>query len=73
MSAKLRENWDNTGILFKNQDKKDKESKLPDYKGELQVGGKWYWLNAWIKQGKKEKFMSLTVVLKDIQKSQFDP
>jgi hypothetical protein len=59
--------YDNTdrGALFKN-DRKEKESH-PDYKGSINVGGVEFWLSAWIKEGAKGKFMSLSVQAKDAQ------
>lgn len=53
----------NSGVLFKNTDKAT--DKHPDYGGTINVEGKEYWLNAWIKEGKKGKFMSLAVKPKD--------
>lgn len=57
--------YDNTdrGVLFKN-DRKDSD-KHPDYKGSINVGGTEYWLSAWIKEGQKGKFMSLSVQPKE--------
>ena len=57
--------YDNTdsGALFKN-DRKEKESH-PDYRGQLNVGGVEYWISAWLKTGKKGKFMSLAIQPKD--------
>jgi hypothetical protein len=57
------EKRDNSGVLFKN-DKKESE-KHPDYKGNLTVDGKDYWLSAWIKEGKGGKFMGLALSPKD--------
>ena len=59
------EKRDNSGVLFKN-DNKDNEKK-PDYKGSIMVDGNEYWLSAWIKEGKSGKFMGLAVSPKDAQ------
>ena len=63
--------YPNSGILFKN-DKKE-SSNHPDYKGEIDVDGKKYWLSAWIKQGAKGKFMSLSVKPKDASAKRTPP
>lgn len=59
--------YDNTnrGVLFKN-DRKEKDSH-PDYKGNINVGGEEFWLSAWIKEGNKGKFMSLSISPKEEQ------
>lgn len=49
----------NSGALFKN-DRKESETHA-DYQGSINVNGVDYWINAWIKEGKKGKFMSLSV------------
>ena len=55
----MEEKRDNSGVLFKN-DKKE-EPKHPDYKGNITVGGKDYWISAWTKDGKSGKFLSLAM------------
>lgn len=54
------EQRDNSGNLFKNEDKGD-NAKRPDYRGEAVVDGTLYKIAAWIKEGKTgKKFMSLS-------------
>lgn len=54
--------FDNTnrGVLFKN-DKTGGNPKWPDYRGNINVNGEEFWLDAWVKDGKNGKFMSLSV------------
>lgn len=53
--------YDNTnrGALFKNDGKS--EDRDPDYRGNINIDGKEFWLDAWINTAKKDgrKFMSL--------------
>jgi hypothetical protein len=68
-----QQQYDNTnrGVLFKN-DRKDSENH-PDYKGQVNVGGQEFWLSAWIKEGQKGKFMSLSVTPKEEQRQAAPP
>ena len=45
------------GALFKNNDKKSPPH--PDYKGSLEINGVEYWLSAWIRESKGQKYMSI--------------
>lgn len=48
---------DMSGALFKNlQREKDTH---PHYRGDITINGQKYWLSAWIKEGRKGKYMSL--------------
>ena len=63
--------FDNTnkGSLFKN-DKKETEQ-MPDYKGQININGQEFWLNAWINTSKQgTKYMSLSVSPKDRQSNE---
>jgi hypothetical protein len=57
------EKRDLSGTLFKN-DRKEKETHA-DYRGEIRIDGRDYWLSCWIKDGQKGKFFSLSAKLKD--------
>lgn len=62
--------YDNTnrGALFKNDRKES--ANHPDYRGSINVNGTEFWLSAWIKEGQKGKFMSLSVQPKEQQSTQ---
>ncbi len=61
--------YDNTnrGSLFKN-DKKEQDSHA-DYNGSINIEGTEFWLNAWLKESKKDgkKYFSLSVKPKQQQ------
>jgi hypothetical protein len=48
----------NSGILFKNERKTT--DKHPDWNGTALIDGKEYKLSAWVKEGKKGKYFSLS-------------
>ena len=58
---------DNSGILSRNEDKAkpDANPNWPDYKGQITIGGKSFWLAGWIKDGQRGKFLSLAVKPKE--------
>ena len=47
-----------SGSLFKND--KGENAARPDYRGDIMIEGVVYSLSAWIKEGQKGKFMSLS-------------
>jgi hypothetical protein len=55
MAYEMREG---SGSLFKND--KDGNEKRPDYRGDALINGEVLEISAWIKEGKKGKFMSLS-------------
>ena len=57
------EKRDNSGVLFKSD--KIENERSPQYKGNITVDGKDYWLSAWVKEGKSGKFMGLAVSPKE--------
>jgi hypothetical protein len=59
--------YDNTnrGALWKN-DRKTKDTQ-PGYTGSLNVDGVEYFLDAWVKEGQKGKFFSVSVKRKEQQ------
>jgi hypothetical protein len=59
--------YDNTNrwTLNKNADKQSDTH--ADYNGKINVDGKEYWLNGWIKDGPNGKFISGTIKAKDSQ------
>lgn len=57
------EQRDNSGVLFKNYGKES--ANHPDYKGNGMVQGQEVWIDAWIKEGQKGKFMSLSIKPKE--------
>src|SRR5262245_31919676 len=49
----------NRGSLFRNDEKTRDEDR--DYSGSINIEGREYWLSGWVKEGKKGKFLSLSI------------
>lgn len=60
----MSEKRDNSGALFKN-DTEGKSENFPGYGGSLTVEGVDYYISAWLKDGQRGKFFSLSVKRKD--------
>lgn len=58
------EQKDMTGVLFKNDRKRDGRND-PDFQGSATVNGESFWLSAWVKEGKNGEFFSLALKPKD--------
>ena len=54
----MSERRDFSGILFKN-DRKQQDNHA-DYQGNCMIGGIEYYMNAWLKDGARGKFMSFS-------------
>lgn len=63
----MAEKRDMSGVLFKND--KEGNPTWADYKGSIMVNGEEFWLSAWIKEGAKGKFMSLSVKPKEARQA----
>jgi hypothetical protein len=65
----MSQQYDNNmrGVLFKNLDRNSDSQ--PDYKGKAEVNGVEFWLSAWVREGQKGKFMSLSFTPKDDAKA----
>lgn len=62
MSDKQYDNT-NRGVMFRN-DRKTKPNQ-PSHTGSINIEGEEYWLSAWVKEGQKGKFFSMSVTSKD--------
>ena len=69
----MTQQYDNTnrGALFRNNRKE--QDNHPDHTGSINIDGKEYYLNAWIKTSQNgNKFFSLSVKPKDAKQSQLE-
>lgn len=66
----MASNKNNSGVLFKSDRKKTERH--PDYTGSAVVDGEDYRISAWVKDGKKGKFLSIAFTAKEEQTSNDD-
>lgn len=61
----MTQQYDNTNrfTLFKNENRQSDKS--PEYGGTLNVDGVEYFINAWVKEGRKGKFFSGSIKRKE--------
>jgi hypothetical protein len=59
------------GALFKN-DRKESD-RHPDYKGDITIDGRKFWLSGWIKEGKRGKYLSLAAKPAEEQRQEQQP
>jgi len=62
------EQRENSGTLFRNE--KGDNPARPDYRGEALVDGVEYRVSAWVKDGKKGKFLSMAFEAKEEAQAQ---
>lgn len=53
--------YDNTNRWTLNKNDRKQQDSHADYQGKINVEGKDYWLNGWIKDGPNGKFISGTI------------
>lgn len=52
----MTENRDMSGALFRNEKQKDT---WPDYRGDITINGRKYWLSGWVNEGRNGKYLAL--------------
>lgn len=57
----------NRGALFRN-DRREND-RQPTHTGHINIEGREYWLSAWVKEGQKGKYFSLSAKPKDGQQA----
>lgn len=60
------------GVLFRNEHKRP-DKKDADYRGRATVAGVEYWLDAWVNDGQKGKYMSIKFKAKDASAAEPEP
>lgn len=64
----MSEKRDNSGTLGRNE-RKQKDSH-PDHTGQALIDGKAYWISAWVKDGQRGKFFSLSFKPKEDRRAE---
>ena len=61
------EQRDNSGVIFRNTAERmaGKSESFPTHSGNALIGGREYYISAWVKEGRNGKFFSLAFNLKD--------
>jgi hypothetical protein len=57
--------FDKTNTWTLNRNDRRRNDKDSEFSGSINIDGKEYWLNAWVKEGKRGKFFSGSVKPKD--------
>lgn len=59
--------YDNSGVLFRVDEDRRRNSRSPEYNGSATVDGQEYWVSGWVKTSKKtgQRFFSLAFNRKD--------
>lgn len=65
------EQRDNSGAIFRNDAERmaGKSASFPTHSGNAMIGGREYYISAWIKEGRNGKFFSLAFNPKDAAQS----
>lgn len=65
-----RQRRDNSGALFKND--RARGDKDPDYKGEITVAGRDYWISAWLNESERDgqRYLGLKLTPKNEERRQ---
>lgn len=63
--------FDNSGILFRNESKDPDNEKDRDFGGSATVAGVEYWLSGWVKTGQRGKFLTLSLKPKEDKAESF--
>lgn len=61
----------NSGVLFKNDRKKTPNQ--PDYTGSAEANHQEFWISAWVREGKKGKYLSLAFTPKESKSNVDEP